>query len=319
MQPTRQAAAITGPASTRPSRPPLAPGPAASCPSSTSTPRWLAPQADDAAGRRRPRPAAAGPSSSRAAVEALRARAASSGAEHGPGDRQKRPAVPADADPRLADLERGELLLLRQAGLGRAVSPRLLGLITRPAISPRRPAGGNLVLGGLFGAPKAGDARGLARRGRLLEPAYRRGRRQGRLPRRRPAPLRGRRGGALRPSRSRRCGRRDAWKTATALRGSTSPSRLGLAKQPQPVAFEQGIGGQVRELRDAYRYLIANRGRLNLKSAYWFSWKDCGGPATSATPSGSSAPASGSGPSLPGALSSPSPAAAPGRDSAFLG
>jgi hypothetical protein len=40
------------------------------------------------------------------------------------------------------------------------------------------------------------------------------------------------------------------------------------------VAFEQGVGGQARELRDAYRYLLGNRHRLNLKAAYWFTWKD---------------------------------------------
>jgi hypothetical protein len=40
------------------------------------------------------------------------------------------------------------------------------------------------------------------------------------------------------------------------------------------VAFEQGIQGQVRELRKAYGYLIANRNQLNLKGAYWYSWKD---------------------------------------------
>ncbi|HEX8689724.1 MAG TPA: hypothetical protein VF729_05730 [Solirubrobacterales bacterium] len=43
------------------------------------------------------------------------------------------------------------------------------------------------------------------------------------------------------------------------------------------VAFEQGIRGQVRQLRDSYRYLISNRNRLNLKQVYWFSWKDVGG------------------------------------------
>jgi hypothetical protein len=40
------------------------------------------------------------------------------------------------------------------------------------------------------------------------------------------------------------------------------------------VAFEQGIRGQVTQLKDSYRYLLANRGRLNLKQVYWFSWKD---------------------------------------------
>jgi hypothetical protein len=40
------------------------------------------------------------------------------------------------------------------------------------------------------------------------------------------------------------------------------------------VAFEQGIQGQVRELRNAYAYLIGNRNRLDVKQVYWFSWKD---------------------------------------------
>ncbi len=43
------------------------------------------------------------------------------------------------------------------------------------------------------------------------------------------------------------------------------------------VAFEQGIRGQVTQLRSSYRYLLSNRGRLNLKQVYWFSWKDVGG------------------------------------------
>ncbi len=42
----------------------------------------------------------------------------------------------------------------------------------------------------------------------------------------------------------------------------------------QQVAFEQGIGGQVRELRSAYAYLIENSRRLDLKQVFWFSWKD---------------------------------------------
>ncbi len=40
------------------------------------------------------------------------------------------------------------------------------------------------------------------------------------------------------------------------------------------VAFEQGIRGQVDQLRRSYRYLIANRNRLHLKQVYWFTWKD---------------------------------------------
>ncbi len=48
----------------------------------------------------------------------------------------------------------------------------------------------------------------------------------------------------------------------------------GSQYDPNVVAFEQGLHGQARELRDAYGYLLANRRRLNLKAAYWFTWKD---------------------------------------------
>jgi hypothetical protein len=51
----------------------------------------------------------------------------------------------------------------------------------------------------------------------------------------------------------------------------------GSQNDPQIVAFEQGMQGQARELRAAYRYLIGNRHRLNLKGTYWFSWKDIQG------------------------------------------
>jgi hypothetical protein len=40
------------------------------------------------------------------------------------------------------------------------------------------------------------------------------------------------------------------------------------------VAFEQGVQGQVSELKGAYGYLLSNRARLDLKGVYWFSWKD---------------------------------------------
>lgn len=43
------------------------------------------------------------------------------------------------------------------------------------------------------------------------------------------------------------------------------------------VAFEQGIQGQVRQLRGAYGYLTENQRRLNLKQVDWFSWKDLKG------------------------------------------
>jgi Beta-galactosidase/Glycosyl hydrolase catalytic core len=40
------------------------------------------------------------------------------------------------------------------------------------------------------------------------------------------------------------------------------------------VAFEQGIQGQVNQLKAAYGYLLTNRQKLDLKSVFWFSWKD---------------------------------------------
>ena len=51
----------------------------------------------------------------------------------------------------------------------------------------------------------------------------------------------------------------------------------GSDNNPNLVSFEQGVGFQKREMRRAYRYLIANRGRLNLKGTYWFTWKDLRG------------------------------------------
>jgi hypothetical protein len=43
------------------------------------------------------------------------------------------------------------------------------------------------------------------------------------------------------------------------------------------VAFEQGIRGQVKQLKDSYAYLLENHSRLDLKQVYWFSWKDLPG------------------------------------------
>jgi hypothetical protein len=55
-------------------------------------------------------------------------------------------------------------------------------------------------------------------------------------------------------------------------------TELGWGSQASsPVSFEVGLRGQARELRDAYRYLLANRGRLKLRQVDWFSWKDAPG------------------------------------------
>jgi hypothetical protein len=53
-------------------------------------------------------------------------------------------------------------------------------------------------------------------------------------------------------------------------------TELGWGSQNnfQEVAFEQGPRGQVEQMRRSYRFMLENRGRLNLKATYWFSWKD---------------------------------------------
>jgi Beta-galactosidase len=48
----------------------------------------------------------------------------------------------------------------------------------------------------------------------------------------------------------------------------------GSQNDYQHDAFEQGIRGQVKELRAAYGYLLENQRRLDLKQVYWYSWKD---------------------------------------------
>jgi hypothetical protein len=45
----------------------------------------------------------------------------------------------------------------------------------------------------------------------------------------------------------------------------------------EQVAFEQGVRGQVRQLRASYTYLLENRRRLDVKQVHWFSWKDLKG------------------------------------------
>ena len=56
-------------------------------------------------------------------------------------------------------------------------------------------------------------------------------------------------------------------------------TEMGWGSQfdPNIVAFERGYKGQARSLSKAYRYLLANRVRLNLQSVTWFSWKDIPG------------------------------------------
>jgi len=64
-------------------------------------------------------------------------------------------------------------------------------------------------------------------------------------------------------------------------------TELGWGSQAaSPVSFEVGLHGQARELRSAYRYLIANRHRLNLRQVDWFTWKDMTGACSFCDSSG---------------------------------
>lgn len=58
------------------------------------------------------------------------------------------------------------------------------------------------------------------------------------------------------------------------------------SQSSSPVSFEVGLHGQARELRSAYRYLLANHRRLNLRQVDWFTWKDVTGSCTFCDSSG---------------------------------
>ncbi|HXQ88777.1 MAG TPA: hypothetical protein VN733_03985 [Solirubrobacterales bacterium] len=60
----------------------------------------------------------------------------------------------------------------------------------------------------------------------------------------------------------------------------------GSQHNPRVVAFEVGLRGQARELTSAYRYLIGNRHRLNLRQVDWFTWKDSPGSCSFCDSSG---------------------------------
>lgn len=51
----------------------------------------------------------------------------------------------------------------------------------------------------------------------------------------------------------------------------------GSQNDPHVIAYEKGLGGQARELRRAYGYLLRQRHRLRLRGVYWFAWKDLDG------------------------------------------
>jgi hypothetical protein len=60
----------------------------------------------------------------------------------------------------------------------------------------------------------------------------------------------------------------------------------GSQNDPKVVAFEVGLHGQARELRNAYGFLIGNHSRLGIRQVDWFTWKDVQGSCTFCDSSG---------------------------------
>jgi hypothetical protein len=189
-------------------------------------------------------------------------------AEHGPGTEERLPPMPIRAWQIWN--EENFFYFVKPVSPGRFA--RLLA-ITRPAIRRADPRA-EIVLGGLFGAPKqrlplAMDAVDF------LDQLYRRGGVKANFD-----------AVALHPYAADVAELRRQVEAVRQTMARHGDRRSGLyltevgwgsAYNPQTVAFEVGLQGQARELRGAYRYLIANHGRLKLRQVDWFTWKDVPG------------------------------------------
>ncbi|HEU4739137.1 MAG TPA: hypothetical protein VFS54_08670 [Solirubrobacterales bacterium] len=189
-------------------------------------------------------------------------------AEHGPGTEQ--PLQPLPIHAWQIWNEENFFYFVKPVSPGRFA--RLLA-ITGPAIRGADPRA-EIVLGGLFGAPKQGLPRALDAVD-FLDQLYRRGGVKANFDAVALHPYAAdvaelrRQVEAVRGTMARHGDRRsDLYITEIGW---------GSAYNPKTVAFEVGLQGQARELRGAYRYLIANHGRLKLKQVDWFSWKDLPG------------------------------------------
>ena len=149
----------------------------------------------------------------------------------------QRRTVAAAADPQLADLERGELLLLHAPRLAAALraAARRLPAGDQPRRPARRPRPRRPLRRAAPG-PAAGDGRG-----RVPRTALPRARRQGQLRRRRRAPLRRRRGGAAADRRRSAAG--DGPQRRPPQRPLPDRGRLGLAGQ-QPDLSRSASGAR---------------------------------------------------------------------------
>jgi hypothetical protein len=188
-------------------------------------------------------------------------------AEHGPGSEEPVPRLPI----RNWQIwnEQNFFYFTRPASPQRYA--RLLA-VTRPAIERGDPRG-DLVLGGLFGEPRQGPPRAMDAV-EFLTQLYR---------------VRGVKanfdGVALHPYAADTAELRRMVEEVRQLMVRNGDSRSGLfltevgwgSQANSPISFEVGLQGQARELRASYRFLIRNRGRLNLQQVDWFTWKDMAG------------------------------------------
>ena len=144
--------------------------------------------------------------------------------------------------------------------------------ISSPAIKAVDPSA-KVILTGLFGKPTAGGARGMPA-AKFLEVLYRTPGIKSRFD-----------GVALHPyavDSETLEELVEAFHEVTVKHHDRVPlyiTEMGWGSQNDfnRVAFEQGAGGQVRQLRDAYTFLLSHHRRLDLKQVYWFSWKDVHG------------------------------------------
>jgi hypothetical protein len=198
-------------------------------------------------------------------------------AEHGPGSLRPLPPRPI----RAWQIWNEENFFYFVKPVSPARFARLLA-ITRPAIRRADP-GAEIVLGGLFGSPKQGMPRALDAVD-FLDQLYRKGGVKANFD-----------AVALHPYAADVAELRrqvEAVRTTMARHGDrrsglyVTEMGWGSAYNPRTVAFEVGLRGQARELRAAYRYLIANRGRLRLRQIDWFTWKDVPGACSFCDSSG---------------------------------
>lgn len=144
--------------------------------------------------------------------------------------------------------------------------------ISSQAIKSRNP-GGKLILGGLFARPKAKDKRGMSAV-TYLEELYKYPGIKARFD-----------GIDLHPYAidSEELEAMIEEFHDVAVKNHDRPglyiTELGWGSENnfKEVAFEQGPQGQAKQLRRSYEYMLKNQRRLNLKQAYWFSWKDVQG------------------------------------------